>query len=61
VLTRADMDVDDLQPPGPLLAVPAGMLVAVGLVVVVVVAATVLTTHLRTVRAHPSVVLRDVG
>jgi hypothetical protein len=60
VLTQADMDVDNQQPPGPLLAVPVGVLAVVGLVVVAVVATTVITTHLRTVRAHPSVVLRDV-
>lgn len=59
-VTRPELDLAPGAPPGPLIAVPTGVLVTVLAVVVGVAAASSAFAHTRAVRAKPGEVLRTV-
>jgi putative ABC transport system permease protein len=58
--TRSELDLVPGSPPGPLIAVPTGVLLTILAVVAAVAAASSAFAHVRTVRAKPGEVLRTV-
>jgi putative ABC transport system permease protein len=58
--TRSELDLAPGSPPGPLIAVPTGVLATVLAVVVAIAAVSSIFAHVRTVRAKPGEVLRTV-
>ncbi|GIJ68274.1 hypothetical protein Voc01_031910 [Virgisporangium ochraceum] len=58
--TRSELDLAPGSPPGPLIAVPTGVVLTILAVVVGVAAASSAFAHVRTVRAKPGEVLRIV-
>ncbi|SRR6266508_3825307 len=58
--TQGDMDIRHDQPPRTLLSTPVAALVEITVAVALVVAMAVGVAQARTMRAHPSEVLRDV-